>query len=322
MNRIGALLHATQQPAMSLTAGLVCDYGGAALAALSAQRRVMNRLDWWRVEEWAGSDAFVAVGRDHQPAGAMLVAPLVLHDMNKLASARASVAWLRWCAVRDGMSATQVIRPMFERSCSALREAGIADVFCLTEPAHWFTPYARDLGFKQVDSVVTLELSRADWTAVQRAKSVRPAPGLSVRPIRQADLPAVLAIDSSAFEEEWRLSADMLARAGRAAAVCVVAELAGDVLGYALASQRDDEAHVTRLAVQPRHQGRGIGAALLGAVIHELIDPRGVRSITLNTQTSNVVSLNLYTRFGFQTTHPLMRVMWYDLAASGHGMTR
>ncbi len=309
MDTVGASVLIAEQPAFGL--GLVSDYGEAALADLAANRRLLERLDWWRVDEWAASDAFIAIGQKGELIAAMLAAPVLLDDINRLASARSDVAWLRWCAIRDGVSATPLVRKMVEACSAALQRAGVRRLMCVAESTHWLTPHLRDLGFRHVDDVVTLALRRSDWRADSRA--LHPASGIHVRPAEPSDIPALLGVDSGAFELQWRMSAEALARAWRIAALVDVAESAGQVAGYVLATHFGDEAHIVRLAVSPDRQGQGIGSALLHSALGRLLDDGAVQSVTLNTQASNAASLALYRRFGFQPTRPRLRVMCLDL---------
>jgi ribosomal protein S18 acetylase RimI-like enzyme len=52
------------------------------------------------------------------------------------------------------------------------------------------------------------------------------------------------------------------------------------------------------LAVLPDMQGKRIGAVLLDNLISKF-NRRGVRSLTVNTQQSNIRSQRLYARYGF-----------------------
>ncbi|MGQ9814992.1 MAG: GNAT family N-acetyltransferase [Candidatus Roseilinea sp.] len=311
MTTMDAPAQVVEQERPVFRSGLVLDYGQAALANLSANRRVFDRLDWWLVEEWAASDAFIAIGHKRDLLGAMLAAPVLFDDINRLASARSDVAWLRWCAIRDGVSATPLVRGMIEACRAALQRVGVRRLMCIAESTHWLTPYLYDFGFRRVDDVVTLSLRRADWRAGRSAH--RPASAARVRPAETSDISAVLDVDNRAFEIQWCMSADAFVRAWRVASVLQVAERAGQVAGYVLATSFGDEAHIARLAVSPDLQGRGIGSALLYSALGRLLDNGAVRSVTLNTQASNAASLALYHRFGFQLARPRMRVMCLDL---------
>lgn len=127
-----------------------------------------------------------------------------------------------------------------------------------------------------------------------------PTPGppeVAVRPMATGDAVAVAALygrsfavplDAAHFEREL----------GNPAADYVVAAAAdGAVVGFAGAWQQVDEAHVMTIAVEPRRQGRGIGARLLAALI-ETAAARGLSRVTLEVRTGNAPAIALYHRFG------------------------
>ncbi len=309
MNIVGVPMLLDEQPAFEL--GLVSDYSQVELANLAASRRLLDRLDWWLVEDWAASDAFVAAGQAGKLLGAMLAAPALLDNIDHLASARSDVAWLSWCAIRDNVSATPLIRRLVEVCSSALQQAGVRRLMCLVQSVHWLTPHLRDLGFRRVDEVVTLVLRQTDWRA--DAPALRSPAAIYIRPAQASDMPAVLAVDNSAFEAPWRMSMQAFVRAWRVASVLLVAEYAGQVAGYVLATRLGNDAHIARLAVRPDQQGRGIGSALLHSALSRLLDDGAVQNVTLNTQASNAISLGLYRRFGFRPIRLRLRVMCLDL---------
>jgi ribosomal-protein-alanine N-acetyltransferase len=58
------------------------------------------------------------------------------------------------------------------------------------------------------------------------------------------------------------------------------------------------EAHISTIAVDPRHRGRGIGQLLLMTAIEEAIDLNAVL-MSLEVRVSNFVAQNLYRKYGF-----------------------
>ncbi len=73
------------------------------------------------------------------------------------------------------------------------------------------------------------------------------------------------------------------------------------MVGYQLSTLYRDGLHLARLATLPEVQGQGIGGVLLGQLIDQFAR-RGVLSVTVNTQRSNLQSQRLYQRYGFDLT--------------------
>ena len=73
----------------------------------------------------------------------------------------------------------------------------------------------------------------------------------------------------------------------------------GAVVGYAGLSVTGDEAWVQNIAVRADRQRRGIGRALLEALLAEA-DRRGARPVLLEVAIDNAKAQRLYDRYGFE----------------------
>lgn len=156
-----------------------------------------------------------------------------------------------------------------------------------------------------------------DWiVAFERMGTERPvAPTLAPALIRTAhhnDLPALLALDKLAFGHIWHKSAGTFSQALTRAGSFFVALVDNQIIAYEWCERHGQHAHLTRLAVHPDYQGRGIGAQLLYQAITDAL-AHGANVITLNTQEHNYRSQALYERFGFVDTKKRMPVLWKDL---------
>jgi ribosomal-protein-alanine N-acetyltransferase len=134
----------------------------------------------------------------------------------------------------------------------------------------------------------------------------------NLRPVHFTDLPALLELDDLAFEHIWHKSASNFNEAMARAASFTVAIIEGRLVAYQWCELYDKHAHLTRLAVHPEFQGRGIGAQLLYQAVADAIN-LGADLITLNTQEKNKRSQLLYERYGFVNTRQRMPVLWLDL---------
>ena len=133
-------------------------------------------------------------------------------------------------------------------------------------------------------------------------------PTVRLRPVREADLPAIEQIDAASFPLLWRYPRPMLEAAMQPNARFVVAELDRQLVGYQLSTQEGSEGQIIRLAVAPSHRRQGIGARLLADTLMTFRRGR-VRRLALNTQSDNLPAQKLYQRFGFRPTGEEMPVL-------------
>ena len=77
-----------------------------------------------------------------------------------------------------------------------------------------------------------------------------------------------------------------------------VAEASGAVVGYVIAHYAVDEAEILNLGVMPAHRRRGVGRALVEAMLARLRQ-RGITAVFLEVRESNANAQQLYTALGF-----------------------
>jgi ribosomal-protein-alanine N-acetyltransferase len=137
----------------------------------------------------------------------------------------------------------------------------------------------------------------AGGVAVVSARAIDAAASpASLRPMREADLDAVMAIELRAYPFPWTrgifrdcLLADYPAR---------VLVRDGKINGYGMLSVAADEAHVLNVCAAPEVQGRGHGRRLLRALL-QLARGRGVQRVFLEVRPSNPTAIALYHAEGF-----------------------
>jgi GNAT superfamily N-acetyltransferase len=122
----------------------------------------------------------------------------------------------------------------------------------------------------------------------------------AIRPMREEDLTAVLAIDRavgwSHDEARFRyLLADGESRG-------LVAEGAGTLAGFALVGVREPVGWLGALAVDPAWQGRGIGMALGRAADTFFRESDGCDTAVLEAYETNRRAIDIYDRLGFVVT--------------------
>jgi ribosomal-protein-alanine N-acetyltransferase len=171
----------------------------------------------------------------------------------------------------------------------------------------WLTdPLLRDWDFSIQDTVVTY--AKKDWSVPTRGNQQ-----VHVRPAHSGDFPALITLEEAAFDPLLRNVSQTFSYVLENLPYFVVAELAGQTVGYLFSSLQGDRGHLNRVAVHPDYQGRGIGTRLLAEAI-EFFRTEKVKAVTLNTQKDNVVSQRLYRRFGFRPMGEEALVLKRDLA--------
>ena len=118
-----------------------------------------------------------------------------------------------------------------------------------------------------------------------------------IRPMKTEDLPAVSAIENASFSMPW--SEEEIERSFRLANYrFFVAEEDGEVVGYAGILRCLNEADLATVAVLERFRQRGIGAALMKAVLDYAAE-EDLECLFLEVRESNFPALSLYEKVGF-----------------------
>lgn len=112
---------------------------------------------------------------------------------------------------------------------------------------------------------------------------------------------AVLDIDGRAFDPFWRFDETSLREARSATPISRfrVAMTDGSPAGYAVTGRAANRGYLQRLAVDPDHEGSGIGSDLVNDALGWL-HRRGATMVMVNTQERNERALGLYEHLGFK----------------------
>lgn len=117
-----------------------------------------------------------------------------------------------------------------------------------------------------------------------------------IRPAELTDVPAVHAIEQRVFADPWTTQ-DF--RDCVSFAVFLVAEEDAKIAGYVVALNAADEGEILNLAVVEEGRRRGLGRALVQAIVDALAE-QGVRQAYLEVRESNAAARALYAAFGFK----------------------
>lgn len=122
---------------------------------------------------------------------------------------------------------------------------------------------------------------------------------IAIERMRSADLEEVLAIERASFTMPWSRGAFLYELEQNRVARCYVVREDGRLIGYICLWEVADELHITNVAVHPGLRRRGVGRALLSAVLDDARH-RKLRLVVLEVRPSNVEALGLYESFGFR----------------------
>ena len=243
-------------------------------------RRRLPQLWWW--EEHLADDSFVVVEHGGIVVGALLAWP-----------DESPVAWVRFAALDDALDVGEWLGLTLPPVQDSLRHRGTQGLAWM-DYNRWAKPHLGACGFRRLTEVITL-------TKLDRTLPEAKPPGIYLRPVSDADIPAVVAVDRAAFTPHWWYSETTMYRRLAASSHFIVAETGTEVIGYTEGDWHRSTAHLNRIAVCPAYQGHGIGTMLLNNALRNFWR-LGAKRITLNTQIDNLYSQRLYRRFGFEPT--------------------
>lgn len=119
---------------------------------------------------------------------------------------------------------------------------------------------------------------------------------IQIRLMTEADVAAVLAIESTAYEYPWtRGIFDDCLRVGYS---CWVLTIETGIAGYGILSAAAGEAHLMNLCVSPDQQGRGLGRRLLKRML-DVARLYQASTLFLEVRPSNLAAIALYQSDGF-----------------------
>lgn len=122
-------------------------------------------------------------------------------------------------------------------------------------------------------------------------------PDFRIRPMDEADLPAVMRIEVEAFSTPWK-ETTFRSLLSRTDTDMFVAELDGRLAGYAACWTVIDQSELGNVAVAGNARGRGLGGALVDVVV-ERVKERGATECFLEVRESNAAAQSIYRQRGF-----------------------
>jgi len=263
------------------------------------ETRLHRHLDWRSPLEWLGAPFYWALDEGGQITAA-LACP----------TEAVGIAWVRLFVYVGRWSPENAWNMLWSTAREEIARAGGAKVAAIVMQS-WLQHVLAASGFENPQQIVMLEwrgYAGQPWAASE-------AKGIHIRKMTEADLPDVETTDIAAFNPLWQNPLETLGRAFGQASFATVAENENGIIGYQLTTGSGQRAHLARLAVHPSGQGRGAGRALLNDLFSRLTQA-GIPKLSVNTQSDNQVSLNLYQRMGFARTGEQYPVYTFDVSAN------
>jgi ribosomal-protein-alanine N-acetyltransferase len=260
---------------------------------LSQDIKTHRHLDWFSSLDWIGDHPYLV-----EMEGERIQAVLCTTPENEEA------AWIRVFGVKKTLDENIPWDRMLPRAIQSLKDEQVKDLAALALHP-WFEDLLEKSGFVNRQNIVVLE-----WQGDLPAKS-NSNTDIIIRPMHLNDLEAVKRIDSAAFPSLWQNSLAGLKKAFTQTGISTVAVKNDKIVGYQISTAMTIYGHLARLAVQPEHQRQGIAHVLVHDLLRQF-EQRGFWRITVNTQSNNAASLELYKQFGFKRTSEEIKV--YELS--------
>ena len=259
------------------------------------ENRLHRHLDWRSPLEWLGAPFYWALDDGGQIMAALACPP-----------EREGIAWVRLFVYSGRWSAENAWGMLWPAAKEEIARAGGAKVAAIAiQP--WFQNLLAASGFENRQQIVLLE-----WR--YQPTVVRQTAGIRVRKMTEVDLAEVEKTDAASFEPLWQNPLETLRRAFAQALYATVAENENGIIGYQISTGGGQRAHLARLAVHPVVQGKGSGSVLLNDLF-VFLTHMGISRLSVNTQSDNQASLNLYQRMGFVRTGERYPVYTFDIPA-------
>jgi ribosomal-protein-alanine N-acetyltransferase len=112
------------------------------------------------------------------------------------------------------------------------------------------------------------------------------------------DVPGVARLEQQMFSDPWPGSAFLEQLSGRGWGA-IVAEAAGNLVGYACYLTVEIEGHLTNIAVAPEWRRKSVARRLLEAILR-IVEESGCEYLLLEVRPSNAEARTFYERHGFQ----------------------
>lgn len=213
-------------------------------------------------------------------------------------------AYLRALALLRGRAPSLYVAELLNAAISLLQPSAQGHLLIAYGDADWLRMPLFQAGFTLAEEVQFLEFTQLQrWQAPVDAG----APQLQLQPCQNTDLHALAVLDAATFRPLWHFDAPALHELLLTSRL-QLARIEGELAGYTALTIGAQSAHLSRLAVHPKFQQRGIGKYLLIESLRHA-QAQGVGTVLLNTQVHNRTAQQLYRAIGFRPTGRITPVL-------------
>ncbi len=256
---------------------------------LNQNIKTHRHLDWFSSLDWIGDHPYLVELNDDQIQAVLCTTP-----------ENEDTAWVRVFGVRRALDENVSWDRLLPKALQALKDMHIKELAALSLHP-WFETLLINSGFTNNQNIVVLE-----WQG-DLPSTIKNNPDIIIRPMHLNDLTEVERIDRTAFPSLWQNSLAGLTKAFNQTGISTVAVKGETIIGYQISTAMTIYGHLARLAVDPEYQRQGVAHSLVYDLLKQF-EQRGFWRITVNTQSNNGASLDLYEKFGFQRTSEEIKV--------------
>ena len=257
------------------------------------ETRMHRHLDWRQPLEWLGNPFYWALDEGNHITAALACPPEA-----------PNIFWIRLFVFSGQWNSENAWNLLWNTAREEIARAGGEKVAAIAMQP-WFQRALAMSGFENLQNIVMLEWRYQPWVRKE-------ASGIRIRKMEETDLPAVESVDSAAFDPLWHNPQATLRAAFAQALFASVAEDERGIVGYQLTTGGGGRAHLARLAIHPSLQRRGIAHHLVSDLLTRLTN-HGIGKLSVNTQSDNFSSLNLYQKLGFTRTGEQYPVFVFEM---------
>ncbi len=131
---------------------------------------------------------------------------------------------------------------------------------------------------------------------------------VTIRAMQEQDVESVAKMENACFSDAWTKES-IASTLSRRDFCGVCAEADGETAAYLLGSVLFEDGEVLRVAVQPTHRRKGLGALVLDEFLSQA-KAQGATRVFLEVRASNAAAIGLYLSRGFEKTR--IREKYYD----------